>query len=102
MVADMAFGALLGSFFVLIGIFIWRKGSVSFLAGYVKDKIHNEKLMAKRIGIVSILFGLETILLIAISLFITEVDGLIYGILAILHILAILLLMILTQMSEAK
>ncbi|MEH7444255.1 hypothetical protein V7201_18235 [Bacillus sp. JJ1122] len=102
MVADMAYGALLGSFFVMLGIFIWRKGSVSFLAGYAKGKIHNEKLMAKRIGIVSILFGLETILLIAITLFITEVDGLIYGILAILHILVILLLMILTQMSDAK
>ncbi|MEH7883833.1 hypothetical protein V7654_05865 [Bacillus sp. JJ1609] len=100
--ADMAFGALLGSFFVLLGIFIWRKGSVSFLAGYAKDKINNEKLMAKRIGIVIILFGLETILLIATSLFVTEVDGFIYGILAILHILTILLLMILTQMSEAK
>jgi len=102
MIADMAYGALLGSFFVLLGIFIWRKGSVSFLAGYAKDKINNEKLMAKRIGLVIILFGLETILFIATSLFITEVNGLIYGIIAILHILAILLVMILTQTSEPK
>lgn len=100
MFAQFGFGVLLGSFFIILGIFIWRKGSVSFLAGYTKGMINNEKLMAKRIGIVIILFGLETILLIALQLFVINVDGLIYGMLAIIHILAILFLMILTQMSK--
>ena len=75
----MAYGTLLGSFFILLGLFIWRKGSVSFLAGYAKDKVNNEKLMAKRIGLVVILFGFETILLIAVSLYVREVEGLVYG-----------------------
>ncbi|MFJ8262905.1 hypothetical protein ACIQ4I_13275 [Rummeliibacillus sp. NPDC094406] len=100
MLAQFGFGVLLGSFFIILGIFIWRKGSVSFLAGYAKDRINNEKLMAKRIGIVIILFGLETILLIALHLFVINVDGLFYGMLTIMHILAILFLMILTQMSK--
>ena len=102
MIADLAYGVLLGSFFVLLGFFLWRKGSMSFLAGYAKGKIRNERLMAKRVGIVIILFGFETIILIAISLFIMKVEGLIYGILAILHILAILFLMILTQMGGVE
>ncbi|WP_210366015.1 hypothetical protein [Bacillus sp. REN3] len=101
MIIQLGYGVLLGTFFILLGIFIWRKGSVSFLAGYTKDRINNEKLMAKRIGIVIILFGLETILLIAINLYLVDLDGLIYGVLAILHILAILFLIILTQMNEA-
>ena len=102
MVAFMAYGALLGSFFILLGLFIWRKGSMSFLAGYAKDKVNNEKLMAKRIGLVIILFGFETILLIAVNLYIMPVDALIYGILAGLHVLAILLVMVLTQISNPE
>lgn len=98
----MAYGGLLGSFFILLGLFIWRKGSVSFLAGYAKDKVNNEKLMAKRIGLVVILFGIETILLIAVSLFVMPVDALLYGILAGLHVLAILFLMVVTQMSKPE
>jgi hypothetical protein len=100
MIAKMAYGGLLGCFFILLGLFIWRKGSVSFLAGYAKDKVNNEKLMAKRIGLLVILFGIETILLIAVSLYVMPVDALIYGILVGLHILAILFLMVLTQMSQ--
>lgn len=98
----MAYGGLLGGFFILLGLFIWRKGSVSFLAGYEKDKVNNEKLMAKRIGQVIILFGFETILLIAVSLYVIQVDGFIYGVLAILHVLAILFLMVFTQMSKSE
>ena len=98
----MVYGTLLGSFFILLGLFIWRKGSVSFLAGYAKDKVNNEKLMAERIGLVVILFGFETILLIAVSLYLIQVDALIYGVLAGLHVLAILFLMVLTQMSKPE
>ena len=101
MVAFIAYGVLLGSFFILLGLFIWRKGSVSFLAGYAKDKVNNERIMAKRIGLVIILFGFETILLIAVNLFVMQIDGLIYGVLAGLHVLAILFLMVLTQMSKS-
>lgn len=75
---------------------------MSFLAGYAKDKVNNEKLMAKRIGLVIILFGFETILLIAVNLYIMPVDALIYGILAGLHVLAILLVMVLTQISNPE
>lgn len=101
MVAFIANGVLVGSFFILLGLFIWRKGSVSFLAGYAKDKVNNERIMAKRIGLVIILFGFETILLIAVNLFVMQIDGLIYGVLAGLHVLAILFLMVLTQMSKS-
>lgn len=96
----MAYGGLLGSFFILLGLFIWKKGSVSFLAGYAKDKVKNEKLMAQRMGLLVILFGFETILLIAVSLYVMPVEALIYGVLAGLHVLAILLVMVLTQMSN--
>jgi hypothetical protein len=99
MIANMVYGSLLGSFFILLGLVIWKKGRVSF-SGYAKDKVNNEKLMAKRIGLVVILFGFETILLIAVSLYVMPLDALIYGILAGLHILAILFLMVLTQMSQ--
>jgi hypothetical protein len=102
MVANIAYGGLLGSFFILLGLFIWRKGSVSFFAGYAKDKVNNERLMAKRIGLVVILFGIETILLIGVSLFVMQMDVLIYGVLAGMHLLAILFLMMLTQISRSE
>ncbi|MBT2680562.1 hypothetical protein J7E38_16255 [Bacillus sp. ISL-35] len=102
MIAKMVYGGLLGSFFILLGLFIWRKGSVSFLAGYAKDKVNNEKLLAKRIGLVIILFGFETIILIAVSLYVMPVDALLYGILTGLHVLAILFLMVVTQMSKPE
>ncbi|MEQ2528557.1 hypothetical protein WMO40_17880 [Bacillaceae bacterium CLA-AA-H227] len=97
MLAQLGYGICLSSFFSLVGIYIWSKGSVSFLAGYKNLKINNEKLMAKRIGMVMILFGVETMILITINLFVVSIDGLLYGVLAILHILAILILITFTQ-----
>ncbi|WP_241765073.1 hypothetical protein [Bacillus mycoides] len=62
--------------------------------------LKNEKKLAKQIGKVIIAFGFETMLLIVVNVFIINVDGFFYGVLAILHILIVLFLLVMDQLNH--
>ncbi|MEH7458381.1 hypothetical protein V7183_14430 [Bacillus sp. JJ1127] len=90
---------LAGCFFIWIGMSMLRKRKTPFIAGY-NTIFHpkNEVLLAKRIAVVVILFGLETILFPIASL-ILKVDGVYFAILTGIDIAAALILIIMDQME---
>ena len=88
------FGIALCALIILAGIYVWRKGIVNFIAGYKDGSIDDEKGLAKRIGLVIILFGTECLILVLLNLYLFPLEGYYIGILAILNVLIILLLFI--------
>lgn len=82
---------IFSGFFILMGILVWKKNIVDFIAGYKKNAIHNPKKLAKSIGIIIILFGVEIGLLMLLNLGDLTINPEIIGVLAIVHIIAILL-----------
>ena len=46
-------------FFIILGVIVWKKNIIDFIAGCKKDSIHNPKKLAKNIGLIIILFGIE-------------------------------------------
>lgn len=94
------FGVILSSFFVFLGLYVWKKGSVNFLAGYQKETITHEKRLAKNIGLVIIAFGIESALVIGIFLYIYHFETFYFGILAMIHVLIILSLFIMNQFKR--
>jgi hypothetical protein len=91
---------LFGCFFIFLGFFIWKKGSTSFIAGY-KEMFtpKNEKKLAKRIGILIMIFGAETIVLLMTNLFVIEFQGYYYAVLAMLHLLFVFFLIMMDQLE---
>lgn len=59
----------------------------------------NEKKLAERIGLVVILFGVETVLFPVVYQFLNGVEGYHFVVLAVLHILALFILMVIDQME---
>ncbi|ETT84685.1 hypothetical protein C174_02314 [Bacillus mycoides FSL H7-687] len=100
MLKELLYGIFLSSFFLVLGAFIWKKGKVNFFAGVREGMLKNEKKLAKQIGKVIIAFGFETMLLIVVNVFIINVDGFFYGVLAILHILIVLFLLVMDQLNH--
>ena len=88
------FGIALCALIILAGFYVWRKGIVNFIAGYQDGSIDDEKGLAKRIGLVIILFGAECLILILLNLYLLPLEAYYIGILAILNVLIILLLFI--------
>ena len=41
---------LFSGFFVLMGVLVWKKNRVDFLAGYKKNAINNPKKLAKKLA----------------------------------------------------
>ena len=82
---------IFSGFFVLMGILVWKKNIVDFIAGYKKNVINNSKKLAKNIGIIIILFGVEIGLLMLLNLGDLTIKPEIIGVLAIVHIIAVLL-----------
>lgn len=99
MIIKLCCGILLSSFFIFLGIRIWKKEKVTFFAGVSENMLKNEKKLAERIGKLIILFGIETVLLIFTSLFIINFQSYYYGILAMLHVLVILLFLVIDQLE---
>lgn len=78
---------------------ISKKERTPFIAGYnVIFHPKNEKMLAKRIGMLIILFGLETISFPVVSL-LFKVDGFYFAILAGIDILVVLILILMDQME---
>lgn len=89
---EWLYGLLLCLALISAGVWVWRNGKVRFFSGIDAGAIRNEKLLAKRIGLSIISFGLELLFLLSIHIFLYPVPALWIGILAVLHIIHILLL----------
>jgi len=88
------FGIAFSFFIILAGLFVWRQGVVNFIAGYQEGSIDDEKGLAKRIGLVIILFGAECLILLLLDLYLIPLEAYYIGVLAILNVIIILLLFI--------
>ena len=91
-----------GLFLIGTGIRVWRKQEMSFVAGY-GEFYHptNEPLLAKRIGIIVMALGVETWILLPLALYnVPGFEAYIYGITAFLHVMVILLLIAIDQLSS--
>ncbi|RFU60924.1 hypothetical protein [Peribacillus glennii] len=92
---------VLGVVIIYVGFSVTRKGKTSFIAG--NNELFfpkNEKKLAGRIGLVIMLFGVETFLFPAIYHFLDGVEGDHFAVLAVLHILCVFILMIADQMER--
>ncbi|RDU37898.1 hypothetical protein DRW41_08785 [Neobacillus piezotolerans] len=91
----------LGFVIIFVGISIKHKGKTSFIAGNNEIFVpRNERKLAERIGLVIMLFGVETVLFPIAYHFFSGIQGYQFTILAVLNILAVFLLMILDQFER--
>jgi hypothetical protein len=91
---------VLGILIIFVGYSLRRKGKTSFIAGNNEFFVpKNEKKLAERIGLVIILFGVETTLFPVVFQLIEGIEGYHFAILALLHILAVFVLMLSDQME---
>ena len=91
-----------GLFLIGTGIRVWIKQEMTFLAGY-GEFYHptNESLLAKRIGVIVMALGIETWILLSLALYnVPGFEAYIYGIAAFLHVMVILLLIAIDQLSS--
>lgn len=89
-----------GIFIIVVGFSLRRKGKTSFIAGNNEVFVpKDEKKLAERIGIVVILFGIETVLFPVIFHVIRSIEGYHFGILALLHIFVVFVFMFFDQME---
>lgn len=90
-----------GLFLIGTGVRIWKKQEVSFVAGYGEFyRPTNEPVLAKRIGIIVMALGVETWILLTIALYVPGFGAHIYGMIAFLHVMTILLLIAIDQLSN--
>ena len=89
-----------GVFLLGTGMCVWKKQNVSFVAGYREFYYPtNEPLLAKRIGIIVMALGVETWILLPLALYVPTFEASIYGIMAFVHVMIILLLIAIDQLS---
>lgn len=91
--------ALAGCLFIWIGSNILKKERTPFIAGY-NTVFHpkNERVLARRVGVVVILFGVETKLFPPVAFFF-NVEGFYFGILAGVDIVVVFILLIVDQLE---
>lgn len=101
MALKLLFIFIVGLFLFGTGTYVWKKQQVSFIAGY-GEFYHprNEQLLAKRIGTVVMALGVETWILLPLALYIPEFKASVYGFVAFLHVLLILLLIATDHISS--
>ncbi|MBM7602765.1 putative sodium:solute symporter family permease YidK [Metabacillus crassostreae] len=92
---------VLGVVIVIVGFSVNRKGKTSFIAGNNEMFVpKNEKKLAERIGFVIMLFGIETVLFPVIYKYIHGVEGYHFAVIAVFHIFAVFVFMLLDQMER--
>ncbi|MCM3217730.1 hypothetical protein M3612_24995 [Niallia taxi] len=90
----------LGILIIFVGFSLRKKGKTSFIAGNNEVFVpKNEKKLAERIGLVIILFGIETVLFLVFFQLIKGIEGYHFAILALIHILVVFVLMFFDQME---
>ncbi|WP_462409886.1 hypothetical protein [Neobacillus sp. Marseille-QA0830] len=90
----------LGILIIFVGFSLRRKGKTSFIAGNNEVFVpKNEKKLAVRIGLVIIIFGIETVLFPALFQLIKGIEGYHFVILALFHVLVVFVLMFIDQME---
>ncbi|MCP8968458.1 hypothetical protein [Ectobacillus ponti] len=97
----VSFGLMIaGALIAYIGYSVRRKGLTAFLAGNQDVFVpKNEKVLAGRIGLVIMLFGVETLLFPLAFQLIPGVSGTHFAVLAALHLLATFLCMLFDQVG---
>lgn len=91
---------VLGLVIIFVGFSIKQKGKTSFIAGNNEVFVpKNEKKLAGRLGFVIMLFGLETVLFPIVYQFLNGIEGYHFAILAVPHMLAVFVLMLIDQME---
>jgi len=91
----------LGFIIIFVGFSVIRKGKTSFIAGNHDFFVpKNEKKLAKQIGFVIILFGAETVMIPVIYPFLKGIEGYHFAVLAVLHMLAVFILMVIDQIER--
>jgi hypothetical protein len=89
-------------FFIAFGWLFKKRGNLHFIAGYETNfyRPKHEKKLVNRIGVLIITFGVETFVLMVLHLFSASwFSGLIYGILAIVHVIILLILVVIDQLE---
>ncbi|MFP3512942.1 hypothetical protein SB775_25710 [Peribacillus sp. SIMBA_075] len=91
----------LGILFIYIGFIMKKKGTTTFIAGYNNTFFpKNEAKLANWIGLIIIIFGIVTILFpIAFQIF-DGLEGYHFAIIAIGHIIAVFIAILLDQLSN--
>ncbi len=90
----------LGILIIFVGVSLRIKGKTSFIAGNNEVFVpKNEKKLAERIGLVIILFGIETVLFPVVFQLVKGIEGYHFAILALIHILVVFVLMFFDQME---
>lgn len=102
MLGQILLPIVFSGFFIAFGWLFKKRGNMHFIAGYETNfyRPKNEKRLVNRIGILIMLFGVETFVLMILHLFNAAwFSGLIYGILAIVHALVLLIFVVIDQLE---
>ncbi|MGD6856026.1 hypothetical protein ACQCVO_13200 [Bacillus infantis] len=91
----------LGLVIAWVGIYIRQKGKTTFIAGNNLVFVpKNERLLAGRIGAAVLLFGIETVLFPLLYQLIDGLKGSHFAVLAVVHVLAVLVFMVMDQLDR--
>lgn len=91
----------LGLVIIGVGIYIRGKGKTAFIAGNNEVFVpKNEKRLAGRIGAAVLLFGIETVLFPLLYQLIDGLKGCHFAVLAVVHLLAVLVFMVMDQIER--
>lgn len=93
--------SIAGIFIILVGLYVRKKEKTSFIAGH-NQLFHakNEKRLASRIGLVIVLFGIETVLFPIIFQLIPRLDGTAFLVVAMIHSAAVFVVILEDQLSQ--
>lgn len=83
---------LVGLLCILMGFLIWKKKQLSLIAGYNEETYKGDKeKLAKTVGLFTVIVGLLTILLPFGLEFVSELLGILFGIIIVIGTIALLI-----------
>lgn len=89
--------SIAGILILIVGLYVRKKEKTSFIAGH---NARDEKKLAKRIGWIIILFGVETFLFPIIFQLLPRIDGTAFLVLAMIHLAAVFVVILADQLSQ--
>ncbi len=94
---------LIGIFIIFSGFLIKKKGNTSFIAGNNQSFLPNNEIkLAKRIGWVVIVFGVETLVFPILFNYVKIIEGYHLAILAVIHLILVFIFMLVDQIGIRK
>ena len=91
---------MVGLFFIGTGHVFGKATSFVYSRLWEFYRPTNERLLAKRIGFIVMALGVETWILLPLALYLPSFEASIYGIIAFLHVMTILLFIAIDQLSS--